>query len=164
MPFSTETHRPISSSTTFKLFREHPVKKKTGPVFPLWSSDCHRINEKKWQQKLITIPHHWSDLQRWLEGKRVRRKWTWWVEPCKYPLSFFTAPQSTRQGRGICSQTVPILFRNWPEYILGLMTKCLKIHCTRTAESSWLVCILLYAPCFPDPQEGWRSAGKHLGI
>lgn len=59
-------------------------------------------------------------------------------------------PLSTRQHHGICSQTVPILFRNWPAYILGLMTKCLKIHCTRTAESSWLVWTLLYAPCFPD--------------
>lgn len=34
------------------------------------------------------------------------------------------------------------------------MTKCLKIHCTRTAESSWLVWTLLDAPCFPDCSKG----------
>ena len=113
------------------------------------SSGGHSINEKKWQQKLITIPDHWSNVKRGLGGKRPGRPWTWRVEPYKYPLLPYY-PLSTRQYHGICSQTVPILFRNWPAYILGLMTKCLKIHCTRTAESGWLVWTLLYAPCFPD--------------
>lgn len=61
-------------------------------VSPSWSSGRHSINEKKWQQKLITIPDHWSNVKRGLGGKRTGRHWTWWVEPYKYPLCFLTIP------------------------------------------------------------------------
>lgn len=61
-------------------------------VSSLWSSGCHSVNEKKWQQKLITIPDHWSNVERWLGGKRTGRHWTWWAEPRKYPLCSLTIP------------------------------------------------------------------------
>lgn len=82
------------------------LKENTTRVSSLWSSGCHWINAKKWQQKLITIPDHWSNLQRWLGGKRTGRNWTWWVEPYKYPLCFFTIPFA--QGSAVAS--APKLF------------------------------------------------------
>lgn len=57
-----------------------------------WSSGRHSINEKKWQQKLITIPDHWSSGKGGLGGKRAGRYSTCWVEPYKHPLCSLPIP------------------------------------------------------------------------